>query len=341
VTERKKTILRFIIAAVILVISMYFAVKDIDYDKFRLIVLSGEYWWLLATIPVSLLSHWIRAARWKTMLEPILGGKKSSTWNLFSAVMIGYAVNNVIPRGGEFLRPYVYSRREKISFSSSFATIIAERFIDVIILLLLFGGVFFFFRDQIVQALPEIHAENFLVPTLLILIVLILSLYPPVLNFILKYFVKPISAKLYDKLNSVSEKFVKGFEIIKMPHKYLRLIIESLAIWLCYTIPLYIAFYIYGFQNIYNMDFYDAILLIVVSGIGTTIAPTPGAIGVYQLLIQGTLVKIYNVQPEQASAYAWVTWFINYVVQVVTGGLFFLQENIKKIPKKEDLPVNT
>ncbi len=335
--EKLKTFLRFTVSTLLVVVSFYLVFVNVNFDELLKILAKADYLWVVVSIPISLMSHWVRAMRWKTMLQPMLGKRHASTWNLFSAVMIGYAVNNVIPRGGEFLRPYVYARREKISFSSSFATIVAERFIDVIVLLLLLGGVFFFFREQIIQALPNIHVQDILMPLAIVILVIALSFYPPVFKFLLKLVIKPFSQKFYERVLSIFDRFIKGFEIIKTPSKYFQLVIESLVIWLFYTIPLFLMFFTFGFDQAYNMRFDDAILLIVVSGIGTTVAPTPGAIGVYHGLITLTLTRIYDISMEEAVAYATVTHTINYLVQIIPGGFFIFRENIKKIPKRNDI----
>jgi uncharacterized protein (TIRG00374 family) len=333
--EKSKSLIRYAIAIILVIASVYYAIKDVNLARLWQIIINAEYIWVFLPIPVMLLSHWVRAMRWRTMLEPVT--KAQSTWNLFSAVMVGYAVNNVLPRGGEFLRPYVYARREKISFTTVFATIIVERFIDLVTLVLLFCGVFFFFRGQLVQALPNIHLENLMIPTAMVLAVLILAFYPPFVMWCFKFLVRPLSHNLYDKLVSLFEKFQKGFQIIKKPSQYLRLIIESWVIWLFYTIPLYLMFFSFHFDTRFGMGFDDAILLIVISGIGTTIAPTPGAIGIYHYLIQQALMKLYGISAEEALAYATLTHGINYLVQVIVGGLFLLRENIQKIPHKEDM----
>jgi len=169
--EAVKSTIRYSLAVILIIVSCYLALKDVELSKLYDTIVSADYLWVLLPIPVIMLSHWVRALRWKTMLNPIL--KHSSTWNLFSAVMIGYAANNVVPRGGELLRPYVVSRREKISFSSTFATIVVERIIDVIALVLLFAGVFFFFRNQIINALPELDANKIVLPTIVVAIGLI------------------------------------------------------------------------------------------------------------------------------------------------------------------------
>lgn len=332
-----KRFLKYGIAAILVIVSVWLAVKDIDFSKFWDALKQADYLWVFMSIPIILLSHWFRAMRWRTMLEPIQ--KVKSTWNLFSAVMIGYAVNVVTSRGGEFVRPYVYARREKISFSSTFATIVVERFIDLISLVLIFFSVFFLFGEKIVQALPSLQFDKLIVPTLIIFGVLVLSFYPPVFKFFIKIILKPLSASLYEKVSGIFDRFLKGFTVIRKPSQYLKLGFESLLIWICYTLPLYMMFFSFSFAESAGMGFQDAILLIVISGIGVTIAPTPAAIGVYHYLIQNTLFVIYGIPQETGLAYATIAHTVNTLVQLVVGGIFFLNENIKGIPTKGDLAV--
>jgi uncharacterized protein (TIRG00374 family) len=332
-----KKILKYVFVLFILVGSIYLVVKDIDFAVLINIIKNANYFWVLISIPVMLISHWVRALRWKTMIDPIKPGNK--TWDLFSAVMVGYAVNNVISRAGEFLRPYVYSKRAKVSFSSLFATIVVERFMDLLMLILLFGGVSIFFNDQIKLALPNLQIEKLIFPTLLLVVVLCLAFYPPFVNFCLRIFIKPFSLKFYEKLMDLFEKFSHGIAILKTPSAYIRLVIESQSIWILYAVPMYLMFFSFPFQNVSHLGFDDALLLIVISGIGFTIAPTPGAFGVYHWLIQNAMMKLYGISSEEALAYATLTHAINYIVQVGVGGLFLLRENIKKLPHKEDISI--
>jgi uncharacterized protein (TIRG00374 family) len=261
------------------------------------------------------------------MLLPALKIEKASTFDLFSSVMIGYMFNCVLPRGGEIIRPYVYSKRENKSFSSVFATIIFERFfLDVVMLILIFIFGLFLFSHRLLNALPNLNANMIVIPTILIFSVLLLGFYPPVFRFIMEKTIKPFSERIYQRIHNIFEKFLIGFAVIKKPSQYLRLIIESAVIWFLYTVPMYLMFYSFGFQSTYHLGFDDAILLIIISGVGVTIAPTPGAFGVYHLLIQNALMKLYGIPAESALAYATVTHGINYIVQVIVGGLFAIRE---------------
>jgi uncharacterized protein (TIRG00374 family) len=331
-----KSFLKYILSFIILVVSVWYAVRDINIYELKDVIFDADYLWVLLSVPIILLSHWVRAARWKTMLNPIKETK--SVFNLFSAVMIGYFFNCVLPRGGEFIRPYVVARREKISYSATFATVIAERVIDVLMLGFIFFVAFFFLGSQILKALPsEVNSEKVFVLALIVIGVMFLSFYPPIFRLILKYTLKPISQNAYDKISELFEKFLKGFTFIKCPSQYLRLTTESMLIWVLYTIPMFMMFYAFDFQARFDLGFDAAVVLIIVSGIGVSIAPSPGAIGVYHVLIQTALHELYGIDKTEALAYATLTHGINYLIQVVTGGIFAMRENVKKLPDSADI----
>lgn len=327
--SKTRKIINLVVSFALLIFLVYLSLKGLDLASLGKFILSANYWWVLLSVPIGLLSHWVRALRWKTMLKPI--SNPNSTWNLFSSVMAGYAVNNIIPRGGELLRPYYYSKREKISFTMTFATIIVERFIDLISLLLVFVLAYFFFRQQLKVALPNLHIENIIYPTILIIIIGVLSFYKRWIDFLLTKLVRPISKKIFKRLNELFDKFFLGLTVIKQPSQYIQLAFESLLIWFLYTLPLYLMFFSFSFAKTYNLGFDDAILLIIISGIGYTIAPTPGAIGFYHFLIQNALNKLYGISMEEALAYATVTHAINFLTQVIVGGIFLLRENLSLI----------
>ncbi|WP_317235296.1 lysylphosphatidylglycerol synthase transmembrane domain-containing protein [Niabella ginsengisoli] len=96
----------------------------------------GRFWLVFPGIIVLLFSHWVRALRWRLIIEPL--GYKPSKLNTFFAVMIGYLANQAVPRLGEVLKCSTLTRYEKIPLDKLVGTVILERLVDVICLFLLF-----------------------------------------------------------------------------------------------------------------------------------------------------------------------------------------------------------
>lgn len=333
---KTRTILKYGISLILLIVSIYFTVDGIDFSKLYSAILDIDYFWVIAPLPIVVLSHLMRAIRWKLLLSPF--HKANSIFNLFSATMVGYLFNNVSPRGGELVRPYIYSKRERISYSSTFATILVERILDLLTLGVLIAIVLTWNSEQVLKAFPEdTNPMKLVIISALILFVMFLAIYPPTVKFFLDKVIKPFSEKVYLKLVDLFDKFRQGFAIIKRPSKYARLAVESIFIWALYALPLYLLFFAFGFQNTYSLGLEDALLLVIVSGIGVTIAPTPGAIGVYHYLVTTALVQLYGIDTETGLAFATVAHAASKLMELLLGGAFFIRENIRKVPSEEEL----
>lgn len=113
----------------------------------------ANYFWFFISMFFSFLSHLSRAVRWRYMLEPI--GHKTSLMNRYNALMIGYIMNLLIPRAGEASRAGVLYQTEKVPFTKSFGTIIAERVFDLIMLGIVVLLAFYFSYDEIIEIVEK------------------------------------------------------------------------------------------------------------------------------------------------------------------------------------------
>lgn len=330
---KTKNILTWLVSILIIVVSLWFAVKDINFSELYSILLTADYKWVLLSIPIVVFSHYVRAIRWKTIVKPFL--PNSHSLNLFSAVMVGYFFNSIFPRLGEFVRPYVFAKREKTSVSSVFATIVFERVLDVITLGILFAVAFFIARDKVINMLPGIDSTKVVIFSGLVLFVIILSFYPPFVAALFKIMIKPFSERIYNRLIDIFNKFRQGFAILKSPGLYFRLILESLLIWFLYSLPLYLMFFCFDFSNHIHVSLGDALFLLIVSGIGVTIAPTPSGIGVMHTLLTYAMMGLYNIDKETALAYATINHATTLFVQIFFGSIFVFRERVNKLPGKE------
>jgi len=118
---------------------VWLSVKDIDRQDWldiKAAIVSGRKWVIIPVILMLLLSHYIRALRWKLLMEPL--DYHPTTFNTFSAVMIGYLVNTGVPRLGEVFKCTLLARYEKLKVDKLIGTILVERAVDVICLLIVF-----------------------------------------------------------------------------------------------------------------------------------------------------------------------------------------------------------
>ncbi|MCP4401395.1 MAG: flippase-like domain-containing protein, partial [bacterium] len=125
--------LKFWLGILISIVCLYFVFRNIEVDKVLETMRSVNYFYLVLAAVLQVSTIVLRAERWKYLLAPI---KKLTFKHLLPATMIGFMANNVLPaRAGEFIRAYVIGKKENISKTTSFATIIIERVFDMITML--------------------------------------------------------------------------------------------------------------------------------------------------------------------------------------------------------------
>jgi uncharacterized membrane protein YbhN (UPF0104 family) len=135
--KNRKLILAVLFAAVAGFLVYRLSRSDFAWPLFFAAFRGVNWWWLFPSIALIYMSHLGRAMRWELMLRPLRQGAKIS--GLFTATIIGFTAIVLLGRPGEFVRPYLISVREKVTFSSQMAAWLLERIFDLLMILLLFG----------------------------------------------------------------------------------------------------------------------------------------------------------------------------------------------------------
>ena len=100
------------------VLFIYLSLKDTNKEIREEIIVNikqADYIVILISISMGIISHVIRAIRWKIMLIPMNYNPK--TINLILSVFISYISSLAIPRSGEVLRATILNKYEKIPLS--------------------------------------------------------------------------------------------------------------------------------------------------------------------------------------------------------------------------------
>lgn len=326
---KTKTIIRTALSLLLAAVFLYVAFRGTSFADLWTSLQGAHYMWIGLIVPIALVSHYVRALRWKYLLTHVK--QDISTSNLFSAVMIGYMVNNVLPRVGELVRPYVAGKLEGISKSTAFGTVVIERIIDMM--------TFFFLLCMILLVFPEslstlwVDAPNlqplFLAGSAGSFAVFVLIFFKSESIFRLLRYVRPAIPERYrEKVDSILESFLSGFTIASTRDKLPLVIILSFLIWLMYGLGLYVPFY--AFDSIANLNLgigESMILLAVISA--AFVLPAPGAFGTYHSFLKYAMIKLYGVDDVTALSYSVVTHEANYILVMVVGVFYFLKDHLK------------
>jgi hypothetical protein len=117
---------------------LFLAVRHVRAAEFVRVLESARIGWLALALLVYWMELGVRVVRWSTLLSHT--GKMVSLVDTTSALIIGYAANNVLPaKLGELVRVDLISRLTGISRMASLGTVVIERIFDILIILLMAG----------------------------------------------------------------------------------------------------------------------------------------------------------------------------------------------------------
>ncbi|HMR90505.1 MAG TPA: lysylphosphatidylglycerol synthase transmembrane domain-containing protein, partial [Saprospiraceae bacterium] len=98
---------------------------------------NANYFWVIITMILFMMTNVIRALRWKMMFVAL--GYKPKFINLFGTIMINYLANLGVPRSGEVIRAGLISKYEDIPVEKALGTIFTDRIFDVLMLAIVIG----------------------------------------------------------------------------------------------------------------------------------------------------------------------------------------------------------
>jgi glycosyltransferase 2 family protein len=291
----------------------WFIYKDQDIDRI-ISVLRNEvnYFWIVVSLLIGLLSHISRTVRWGLMIEPV--SHKPRFKNTFLSVMVGYLMNMAFPRMGEITRCGVLARYEKVNFSKLLGTVVAERAVDMLSLLVLLGIVIVSQFGQMIRFLnqnPEIETKLvsvFTSPVLILVIAVIIAA-----AFIFRRTLK--HTLFYKKIHSVVMNLKEGFISIRSIKGKGWFMFHSVAIWVLYYLMLYSVFFAFDFTS--NLNPVAALTTFVLASFGM-VAPVQGGIGAWHFMaIEG--LSLYGVAYENAVIFAFVAHASMTVMIILLG----------------------
>lgn len=271
--------------------------------------------WVLPLALTSLASHFLRAERWRLLIEH--DKKELDRVTLMSGVMVGYMLNIVGPRLGEVSRPVYVGRREELSSSKLMGTIVLERIFDLATMMVLMMAVSIYVIADL-SLLRQIFGDETIAfftegPTITtVLWVIVLVAVIAALLFILVKVIRAIGRR-FEKVEFWIERVEEGLKMFKdgilsarKVKRWWLFLTYTFLIWLCYTLMTYIPFWMFDMQNVYSLSMLDALVITVISAIGIAI-PSPGGIGTYHYFVKQSLLVLYAVPAAIGLAYAAVT----------------------------------
>lgn len=320
-----QTLLGFLLAAVFL----YLAFRGVNFGDLWDSLQRVNYLWVALLIPIIIISHWLRAVRWAYLLSPVKD--TLSHRKLFSAVMIGFMVNNVLPRVGEVVRAFAIGRSEGISKSSAFGTVVVERIIDMLTFLFILSAVLFLSPHSLDPFVDDVDAVRpfFLVGSLAFLAIFVVLFFKGESLFRLLNVLRTLVPKRYEeRYQRLVESFLSGFSVTRRHDKFAMILLLSFLMYFFYALGLYIPFFAFDALAGHNLDFGASVILLTISTIAFAL-PAPGALGTYHSFLTVGLVRLYGVDEITALSFSIITHEAGYILTTVVGLFYFFKDHLK------------
>jgi hypothetical protein len=303
---------------------LFLAFRGTDFAKILEAIQRANYFWLLIGFSVMMLSHVVRAWRWRYLLDPVKPGIPLR--NLFSGVMIGYFVNNILPRAGELARPYAIRRTESVPASAALGTVVVERILDTLMFLSLVFAIPVVYDGPLLESFPWLPRAG----TVLMLVMVPMMALPLVLmvrrdwtDRIVHIIAQRLPRRFGGRLKWFTHSFLDGFLFLTKPASAIVTLSTTAVIWGLYMLSMYFSFFGFGLQETLGFD--AAFVTLAISSIGIAI-PTPGGTGTYHAFVSQTLTQLFAVNSAVALSYATATHAIMFIgVSVI--GLYFLMKD--------------
>ena len=310
---------KFLAGLAVSTVCLAFLLRKMDLAKLVAAFQSMEVSYLWPAIALTFVSYLFRAVRWCFLLLPI---KRVAMWPLFSATLIGYMANNLLPaRLGEFVRAYALAERESLPVGQVFATLVLDRLYDGFTVLLILLVTFFTVR---LPAGMETVQEGMVVGgyatlTLYLCCIAFLVVLRRRTEWTIRIVEKllaPLPEGIRSRVVVALASFIGGLRISSRPRELAALFVTSLVIWTFATWPIDLILRAFDI----NLPITGAMFIMVFLVFAVMVPAAPGYVGTYHAACVYGLMA-FRVPMEQAMSVALVIHGIGFF-PVILAGLF-------------------
>jgi uncharacterized protein (TIRG00374 family) len=322
-------VLKIIFSLALGFVVLWLSYRDMDVERIvRILRNDVNYAWIWFAIAQGVLSNLFRALRWKMLLEVLDRKRKISTLNVFFATMLGYLVNLLFPRAGEVARCGVVSRYERLSFTKTVGTMIAERGFDMLILLSICVMTILlqlnFFSDYFSTKNLALGDGRLLLYAGIALLLLLCVIFIFRKQLQRKRFVQ----KIIDLLKNIWQG-MKTFLYVRSKFFFL---FHGLMVWLLYVGMLYACVFAFNLEAQLSVG---AVFAVFVMGSLGIMIPVQGGIGTFHALTIAALA-FYGVGADEAGGFALLTHGAQMAMMIVVGLLSAVALQFRKTKKAEE-----
>ncbi len=317
--------LKFILLFFFAVLILWFFGRNLDWQSVGQSLRKANAFYLILATLVICLGYFLRALRWKVLLEPLA---QTSVRELFAATTVGFAVIMIVGRAGELARPMWLSMRDRrVRPSAALVTLGVERIFDLASLICFFAANLLWFTPPVGREREFAYVKIAGILMLLGVAVGFLALifYQKNAEKIIAWTEKAISRKFIprrvsDLILSILRQLATSLQILRDGREIVGITFWTILLWLAIAVPTWLVILAFGLP----LSFSDSLFVMGWAAIGSLV-PTPGgAAGAFHAATAGGLIFL-NVEREQAAAVSIAMHLVYFAPAVFFGLYYFLR----------------
>lgn len=315
-----KKALQYIIPLLLSVVLLWYLFRKVDFRQTMEIISHGvDYWWILAAMGISVFSHIFRAMRWRIQLNALR--VRSTLMELTCAVFGCYALNLLLPRLGELWRCTFVAKRSDARFTTVMGSMVADRMADSLMVLLLILLTFVLAAPALAAFMAKYPVGEGILKLLYSPVAwgAVLGAFGAALLLLHRY----MDTSGVRRLRQWTAEIWRGFAVTATMQGRWRFLLLTIAIWGCYFVQLYVAFYAFSFTKELCMrpglawGLLPCLVAFVLSSIGMAV-PSNGGLGPWNIAIMFGLA-VYGVADVEGAAFSILQWSGQTVMLILLG----------------------
>jgi uncharacterized protein (TIRG00374 family) len=311
---------KLLIGSAVSAVFLFLALRDIEWAVLWEVLKRTRLLPLIPALIFTMLGHYARAYRWKLLLRPV---KTIRTGSLFSATMIGYMANNLLPaRLGEIVRAFVIGKVENISRSASMATIVFERLVDMSSLIVVL--MITMFKVSGPDWMRKASVSIFVANLLLFAAVFLIERYREQSSRFVGRLASRLPPRAQSKVLHVTDSFVSGLGAVRDARMLVPIVLTSVIVWGSALLGMY--FVLEALEM--SVPAMASLALLVFASLGAMIPSAPAYLGTLQYACILALA-IYGVGKSEALAYSLLYHATQFFPVTIIGFMYLGRMQLK------------
>ncbi len=299
---------------------IWLAFRGTDFSTLGSSFRSADYRYLVPAVLLSIMVQLVRSYRWGVILAPL---KKIDQWSLLSATSVGFMAISLLPvRMGEFVRPYLISKKSDIRLGASLATIVVERVFDMLTLMMLLLFVILSSKTRLIELPAWIANASYLILMVTIPLLLLLlgaAIKRDLAASVSDRIIKRLPHSLSGRISRLVHSFLDGLQVLPDWRKTAYLALLSMITWFFIGMINYALFK--SFTSMSHLTLPAAYTVLLITALGITLPTAPGFVGNYHYFCVLGLA-LFGIAKADALTYAILLHGLQFLVIIILGLIF-------------------